>query len=203
MAKCAVWVPIIGSDRVLGAVQLENHEREYAYGESEVRLLQTVAASMGVALENARLFDETQRLLKETRAAQRRARDHQQRAGRRSPPSSTSRASTTRSATRSAKSSTTRISASAIYDPKTDLHPLSVHLREWQAHCHRLRSRSATGVQLACHPHARDGRGQREHGRSDGEVRSHLVPGTQMPRSAVFVPLVGGDQVRGVINLRI
>jgi len=32
----------------------------------EVRLLGTVAAGMGVALENARLFDETQRLLKET-----------------------------------------------------------------------------------------------------------------------------------------
>ena len=31
-----------------------------------MRLLQTVAASMGVALENARLFEETQRLLKET-----------------------------------------------------------------------------------------------------------------------------------------
>ena len=31
-----------------------------------MRLLTTVAAGMGVALENARLFDETQRLLKET-----------------------------------------------------------------------------------------------------------------------------------------
>ena len=66
MAKCGVWVPILGSDRVLGFVQLENHEREDAYGESEVRLLQTIAASMGVALQSARLFDETQRLLKET-----------------------------------------------------------------------------------------------------------------------------------------
>ena len=45
---------------------MENYERENAYGEAEVRLLSTVAASMGVALENARLFDETQRLLKET-----------------------------------------------------------------------------------------------------------------------------------------
>ena len=66
MAKCAVFVPIIGNDRMLGAVSIENHERENAYGESEIRLLQTVASSMGVALENARLFDETQHLLKET-----------------------------------------------------------------------------------------------------------------------------------------
>ena len=45
---------------------LEDYERENAFGESEVRLLTTVAASMGVALENARLFDETQRLFKES-----------------------------------------------------------------------------------------------------------------------------------------
>ncbi|HYR00684.1 MAG TPA: GAF domain-containing protein, partial [Casimicrobiaceae bacterium] len=66
MAKCAVWVPIIGSDRFVGTVQLENHEREGAYGEAEVRLLQTVAASMGVALQSARHFDETQRLFRES-----------------------------------------------------------------------------------------------------------------------------------------
>ena len=45
---------------------MENHEREYAFGESEVRLLTTIASSMGVALQSALLFDETQRLLKET-----------------------------------------------------------------------------------------------------------------------------------------
>ncbi len=62
----SIGVPILGSDRALGTVVIENYEREHAFGESEVRLLTTVTASMGVALENARLFDETQRLLKET-----------------------------------------------------------------------------------------------------------------------------------------
>jgi len=56
----------MGSDRVLGTIRLEDFEREDAYGEAQVRLLTTVAASMGVALENARLFDETQRLFKES-----------------------------------------------------------------------------------------------------------------------------------------
>ncbi|HEX6035521.1 MAG TPA: GAF domain-containing protein, partial [Anaerolineales bacterium] len=65
-SKSAVYVPIISSDRVLGFITLENYERENAYGESELRLLTTVSASLGTALENARLFDETQRLLKET-----------------------------------------------------------------------------------------------------------------------------------------
>ncbi|MDM0019434.1 GAF domain-containing protein [Variovorax saccharolyticus] len=53
-------VPIIGSNRVLGVIGLQDHEREYAFGSHQVRLLETVAASMGVALENARLFEETQ-----------------------------------------------------------------------------------------------------------------------------------------------
>src|SRR4029078_1953851 len=45
---------------VLGSVEA------HAYSEADERLLSTVASSMGVALENARLFDETKRLLAET-----------------------------------------------------------------------------------------------------------------------------------------
>jgi GAF domain-containing protein len=65
-SKSLAAIPIISSDRVLGAINIENFERENAYGESELRLLTTIAASLGTALENARLFDETQRLLKIT-----------------------------------------------------------------------------------------------------------------------------------------
>ncbi|HZJ21685.1 MAG TPA: GAF domain-containing protein, partial [Anaerolineales bacterium] len=64
--KSSIEVPIISSDRVLGNIGIDNFERENAFGESELRLLTTIAASLGTALENARLFDETQRLLKET-----------------------------------------------------------------------------------------------------------------------------------------
>ncbi len=65
-SKTAIFVPIVGSDRVLGIVVVENYQREHAFSAGDVRLLQTVASGMGVALENARLFGETQRLLKET-----------------------------------------------------------------------------------------------------------------------------------------
>ena len=64
--KSYVAVPIIMKDRVFGIIGLEDFENEYAFSESDVNLLTTLANAMSVALENARLFDETNRLLKET-----------------------------------------------------------------------------------------------------------------------------------------
>ena len=64
--KSVLFVPMLVGDEIKGVISLQNLDREHAFGESEVRLLQTLANSMSVALENARLFDETQRLLKET-----------------------------------------------------------------------------------------------------------------------------------------
>ena len=61
-----MFVPLIASGIVTGFISLQNVDRENAFNESDVRLLETLANSMSVALENARLFDETQRLLKET-----------------------------------------------------------------------------------------------------------------------------------------
>ena len=58
-------VPILAGDQVIGVINLENQARD-AYDEADDRLLATLASSMGVALENARLFDETKRLLAET-----------------------------------------------------------------------------------------------------------------------------------------
>jgi serine phosphatase RsbU (regulator of sigma subunit) len=64
--KTWLGVPMLVGDQVTGILSLQNLDQENAFDESDVRLLQTLAASMSVALENARLFDETQRLLKET-----------------------------------------------------------------------------------------------------------------------------------------
>jgi signal transduction histidine kinase/uncharacterized protein YigA (DUF484 family) len=66
VAKSALYVPMLASDSVRGYVTLQNLDREQAFSESDVRLLTMLTNSMSVALENARLFSETTRLLSET-----------------------------------------------------------------------------------------------------------------------------------------
>ncbi len=58
--KSAVFVPMMVGDEVIGSVSLQNVDREYAYSKSDVRLLTTMVNSMSVALQNARLFSETE-----------------------------------------------------------------------------------------------------------------------------------------------
>ncbi|MGH2445770.1 MAG: GAF domain-containing protein [Candidatus Limnocylindria bacterium] len=58
-------VPILVGERVLGVISIEREEA-HAFDDADERLLSTLASSLGVALENARLFDETKRLLVET-----------------------------------------------------------------------------------------------------------------------------------------
>jgi PAS domain S-box-containing protein len=58
-------VPIRSGDRVIGVFSVQDLCPNL-FTESDVRLLSTLAGSLGVAMENARLFSETQRLLKET-----------------------------------------------------------------------------------------------------------------------------------------
>ncbi len=64
--KSVVFAPLVAGDTVRGAISIQNVDREHAFSESDIRLLTTLASSLSVALENARLFDETRRLLAET-----------------------------------------------------------------------------------------------------------------------------------------
>ena len=55
-------VPIPAASRAIGVIALGTRER-HAYSEADERLLSTLATAMGVALENARLFEVTKQLL--------------------------------------------------------------------------------------------------------------------------------------------
>ena len=64
--KSVVFVPLITNKKVTGMISLQDMDKENAYSDSDVSLLTTLANSMSLALENAKLFDETSHLLKET-----------------------------------------------------------------------------------------------------------------------------------------
>ncbi len=61
-----MFVPLFSGPTVTGYVSLQNVEYHDAFSDNDLRLLTTLANSMSLALESARLFDETQRLLSET-----------------------------------------------------------------------------------------------------------------------------------------
>ncbi|MFM8423823.1 MAG: GAF domain-containing protein, partial [Chloroflexota bacterium] len=61
-------VPIMVGEEVLGVVDVQSY-KPAAFNESNLRLLQTLSANMGVAIQNARLFNETQRLFDEAKEA--------------------------------------------------------------------------------------------------------------------------------------
>ena len=60
-------VPIPAGDRAIGVIAIGTEVR-HAYRDDDERLLSTLATNMGVALDNARLFEETKRLLEEADA---------------------------------------------------------------------------------------------------------------------------------------
>src|SRR5207247_5280177 len=72
-AKAVLFVPLLVAGEATGVISLQNLDHDDAFSDSDVRLLTTLAASLAVALENARLVHEAKRLLQETneRAAER------------------------------------------------------------------------------------------------------------------------------------
>ncbi len=195
----SVFVPIMGSAEVLGMIVMENYENEHAYGEAEVRLLSTVAASMGVALENARLFDETQRLFKES----------EQRAAELAIINSVQQALAA------------ELNMQGIYDSVGDkireiFSKADVGIRIYDAATNLIHFVYSyeSGERVAAEPMLVT-RGFSEHvvrtretlvinERMDEVSAMHgsfILPGTLSERSAVYVPLVVGDQCRGLITL--
>jgi serine phosphatase RsbU (regulator of sigma subunit) len=63
--KTWLGVPLMVGKDVRGIVSLQNLDIENAFTNSDIELLTTLTNSMAQSLENARLFDETQRLLEQ------------------------------------------------------------------------------------------------------------------------------------------
>ena len=59
MPKSVLFVPLVTGGRATGVISLDNFDREHAFDDADVRLLTTLAGSLSVALENARLVHET------------------------------------------------------------------------------------------------------------------------------------------------
>ena len=63
--KSALFVPLVAGGKATGVISLQNVDREHAFGESDQQLLTTLAGSLSVALENARLVHETRQRVAE------------------------------------------------------------------------------------------------------------------------------------------
>lgn len=60
-------VPLVAGEKAVGVISVQSYQQN-VFNEHHQRLLQILSAGIGAALENARLFDEMQELVRETKA---------------------------------------------------------------------------------------------------------------------------------------
>ena len=67
-ANSYLGVPILVEGRAIGVISVQSITDAGRFGESDTRLLSTIAANVGAAIQNARLYRETQRRASEMAA---------------------------------------------------------------------------------------------------------------------------------------
>ena len=63
------WCADSGGDEIIGVLSVQSTEQENRFNENDLRLLSTIASSVGVALRNATLFEEVKLAKMEAEAA--------------------------------------------------------------------------------------------------------------------------------------
>jgi GAF domain-containing protein/CheY-like chemotaxis protein len=63
--KSHLWVPVVAKDRMIGGFAVVWQDERQPFGESELALMEAIANQAGVAIENARLFEENRRRVEE------------------------------------------------------------------------------------------------------------------------------------------
>lgn len=66
-SKSYLGVPMTLGDNVVGVIAIQSTQQEGLFGEAEERLLSIIAPSVGIAIQNARLFDQAQAALADSR----------------------------------------------------------------------------------------------------------------------------------------
>jgi GAF domain-containing protein/anti-anti-sigma regulatory factor len=67
--RCYLGVPLVVGEWVFGVMAVQSYERGDAFTKEDLRLMVTIAAQAGVAISNARLFEETQAALSKLQEA--------------------------------------------------------------------------------------------------------------------------------------
>lgn len=68
IAKSFLGVPMIAADDVIGVISVQSLEHEGLFDEADQRLLATIASTVAVAIQNVRLFEQTQQRARELEA---------------------------------------------------------------------------------------------------------------------------------------
>jgi GAF domain-containing protein len=63
--RCQLFVPVVSKDRMIGGFAVVWREQQRRLGPSELALLEAIANQAGIAIENARLFEENRRRVEE------------------------------------------------------------------------------------------------------------------------------------------
>jgi serine phosphatase RsbU (regulator of sigma subunit) len=196
----SLTVPLISKGEMYGAINLSNLDHVNAFDEADARLLETIANSMSLALENARLFGETQHLLKESeqRAAELQIINNVQ------------------------QGLAARLGVQAIYDLVGDkirdiFHAqvvmISTYDRNAQTIEHRYAIERGERIYAPGHHPIRGFRIQVVETRQPVLVSSNVaelaaqlgqptLPGTLTPKTWLGVPLIVEDQVTGILSLQ-
>jgi len=69
MPKSFVMLPMMAGRELVGSITIVDFEKENAFPNLPIDMLETIASNMGTAIQNVRLFDETKKLFKEAEEA--------------------------------------------------------------------------------------------------------------------------------------
>lgn len=72
--KTWLGVPIFAGGEAIGAISVQDYEREHAFSQEDIRLLQTISAEVGIIIQNARLYEKMQEELESRKRAEEQAR---------------------------------------------------------------------------------------------------------------------------------